>query len=98
MGKSAQPILRGDSHYYSAEHDLTGKLDQIDTSRVAVYLLAGEYDFAATPEMIRDTASKIKGAHYEEMKTIGHFSMSENYDAFRGYLLPILKKIAKQNI
>ena len=98
LGKSAQPILRGDSHYYSVEHDLTGRLDRIDTSRVAVYLLAGEYDFAATPEMIRDTASKIKGARFEEMKKIGHFSMSENYEAFRGYLLPILKEIAKQNI
>ena len=91
------PVFRGDSYYYSVEHDLTGKLDQIDTSRVAVYVLAGEYDFAATPEMGRETASKIRGAKYKEMKRMGHFCMAEDYKGFRQYLMPVLHEIA-QNI
>jgi pimeloyl-ACP methyl ester carboxylesterase len=97
LGKSAPPILRGDSYYYSVEHDLTDKLDQIDTSRLAVYLLAPEYDFASTPEMSQKTASKIKGARYAEMKKLGHFAMAENYDIFRKYLVPIISEIAQHS-
>jgi pimeloyl-ACP methyl ester carboxylesterase len=77
------------------EHNLTGKLDQIDTARVAVFLLAGEYDFASTPEMSRQTANKIKGAKFIEMKKMGHFPMEEEYSEFRKYLIPILHEIAK---
>jgi len=95
LGKSAPPVFRGDSYYYSVEHDLTGKLSQIDTVRVAVYLLAGEYDFASTPEMSRQTANRIKGAKFKEMKKLGHFPMVEDYKAFKNYLIPILKEIAK---
>ena len=93
--QSAPPVVRGDLFYYSVEHDLSDKLQKIDTSRVAVYILAGEYDFASTPEMCRQTASKIKGAEFIEMKQLGHFPVTENYEVFRGYLLPILEKIAK---
>ena len=93
--QSAPPVFRGDLFYYSVEHDLSGKLQQIDTSRVAVYILAGEYDFASTPEMCRQTADKIKGAKFIEMKQLGHFPVTENYEVFRGYLLPILEKIEK---
>jgi pimeloyl-ACP methyl ester carboxylesterase len=74
---------------------LTGKLDQIDTARVAVYLLAGEYDFASTPEMSRQTANKIKDAKFTEMKAMGHFPMAEDYSAFREYLIFVLNEIAK---
>ena len=94
LGKSSPPVFRGDSYYYSVEHDLTGKLDQIDTSRVAVYILAGEYDFAATPEMGRETAAKIRGAKYAEMKRMGHFCMAEDYEGFKEYLMPVLQEIA----
>jgi len=93
--QSAPPVFRGDLFYYSVEHDLSEKLQQIDTSRVAVYILAGEYDFASTPEMCGQTASKIKGAEFVKMKQLGHFPVTENYELFRGYLLPILKKISK---
>jgi len=93
-GKSAPPILSGDSYYYSVEHDLTGKLDQIETARVAVYLLP-EYDFASTPEMSQRTVTKIKGAKFTEMKKLGHFPMVENYEIFKEYLTPILKEISK---
>jgi pimeloyl-ACP methyl ester carboxylesterase len=93
--KSAPPVFKGDLHYYSVEHNLTGKLDKIDTSRVAVYILCGEYDIASTPEMGREAANKIKGAEFTEMKKLGHFPVTENYELCKEYLLPILKKIAE---
>lgn len=92
--QSAPPVFRGDLYYYSVDHNLSGKLHQIDTSRVAVYILAGEYDFASTPEMCRQTANQIRGARFMEMEKLGHFPMTENYAIFKGYLLPILKEIA----
>jgi pimeloyl-ACP methyl ester carboxylesterase len=93
LGKSAPPVLRGDSYYYSVDHDLTGKIDQIDTARVAVYILAPEYDFASTPEMSRKTADKIKGAKFAEIKKLGHFAMAEDYGIFKKHLMPILQEI-----
>jgi pimeloyl-ACP methyl ester carboxylesterase len=95
LSKSAPPVFKGDSYFYSVEHNLANKLDQIDTARVAVYLLAGEYDFASTPEMSCHTANKIKGAKFMEMKRMGHFPMAEDYPAFREYLIPVLNEIAK---
>ncbi|MCX6010373.1 MAG: alpha/beta hydrolase, partial [Chloroflexi bacterium] len=68
---------------------------QIDTNRVAVYILCGEYDFASTPEMGRQAASQIKGAKFIEMKKLGHFPVTERYEVCKGYLMPILEEIAK---
>jgi pimeloyl-ACP methyl ester carboxylesterase len=94
LGKSAPSVLCGDSYYYSIDHDLVGKLDRIDADRLPVYLLAGEYDFASTPEMSRATAGKIKGAKFVEMDKLGHFSMAENYEGFKPYLVSVLDEIS----
>jgi pimeloyl-ACP methyl ester carboxylesterase len=93
-GKSAPPVFKGDLYYYSVEHDLTGKLGQIDTSRIPVYIFCGEYDIASTPEQGRQAASQIKGAKFTEMKKLGHFPVTENYEMCRKYLMPVLKEIA----
>jgi pimeloyl-ACP methyl ester carboxylesterase len=93
--QSAPPVFRGDLYYYSVEHNLIGKLDQIDTDRVAVYILCGEYDIASTPEMGRQAASQIKGAKFIELKKLGHFPATENYEACKGYLMPIFREIAE---
>jgi pimeloyl-ACP methyl ester carboxylesterase len=93
--QSAPPVFRGDLYYYSVEHNVTGQLHQIDTSQISVYLLCGEYDFASTPEMCRQAASKIKGAKYTEMKGMGHFPVAENYKLCKAYLMPILEEISK---
>jgi len=81
-------------HYYFAEHDLTGRTHQIDTSRVGVYLMAGEYDAAVSPVEGRALADSIKGAKFTELKGLGHFAMCENYGLFKTYLMPVLKEIA----
>ena len=35
----------------------------------------------------------IKAEHFEVMKNVGHFPMSENPEEFRRYLIPVLEKI-----
>jgi pimeloyl-ACP methyl ester carboxylesterase len=93
--QSAPSVFSGDLHYYSVEHNVTGQLGKIDTSRIGVYLLCGEYDFASTPEMCQQAASQIKGAKYCKMEGLGHFPISENYQLCKRYLMPVLDEIAK---
>ena len=83
--------FRGDLYFYSVDHDLRGRLDEIDGERCPIVMLTGEYDYLTTPEDGRRTASEIRGAEFIEMKGIGHFPMSENHSVFRGYLLEALK-------
>jgi pimeloyl-ACP methyl ester carboxylesterase len=91
--QGAPPVFKGDLHYFSIDHDLRETARQIDTTRVAVYLLTGEYDWAATPAESRDLAGEIPGAFYRTMDGLGHFPMSEDPDRFRGYVLPVLEQI-----
>jgi pimeloyl-ACP methyl ester carboxylesterase len=85
--------FRGDLYFYSVDHDLRGKLGEIDTERCPMVMLTGSYDYLTTPEMTRATAEQIKGAEFIEMKDIGHFPMSENYPRFKQYLEQALERI-----
>ncbi len=88
--------FKGDLYYYSVDHDLRGKLDQIDGERCPVIMLTGEYDYLTPPEEGRRTADGIKGAHFIEMEGIGHFPMSENYPVFKPYLTQALDIIEQR--
>ena len=88
-------VFLGDLHYYFVDGDLRNRpLDGLDPRRCPIYLLTGEYDYSATPEMTRELARRIDAAHCEIMQEMGHFPMSENPGKFRGYLLPVLDRIA----
>ena len=88
-------VFLGDLHYYFTDGDLrNGLAAGLDTAKCPVYLLSGEYDISATPEMGRALAEEIGATHFEVMPEMGHFPMSENPDAFRRYLLPVLDAIA----
>ncbi|MGH7823297.1 MAG: alpha/beta fold hydrolase [Candidatus Binatia bacterium] len=91
--QGAPAVFKGDLHYYSLEHDLTGKARSIDTRKVAVYLLGGEYDWSAAPSDVKALADEIEGSVFHEMKEVGHFPMSENPKAFKRYLMPVLERI-----
>ena len=94
-GQSAPPVAKGDLYYNFIDHNLTGgEAQRIDTSRIAVYLLTGEYDWGNSPDQTRILAAQIKGAKFTEMKGLGHFPMAENYSVFREYLMPVLEEIA----
>ncbi|MCB1740255.1 MAG: alpha/beta hydrolase [Gammaproteobacteria bacterium] len=90
-------IFMGDLAYYFEDGDLrNGGVSGIDTRRCPVYLLSGEYDPSATPEMGRELAEQIGATHFEVMKQMGHFPMSENPELFARYLLPVLDKVLAQ--
>jgi pimeloyl-ACP methyl ester carboxylesterase len=95
FSQGAPPVMKGDFHYYFNDHNLTGLAQQIDTSRIPVYLLTGEYDAVVSPEDTRQLAEQIKGAKFIEMKGLGHLSLCENPEALKKYLMPILNEIAK---
>ncbi len=88
-------VFMGDLNYYFTDGDMrNGMAGGIDTIACPVYLLTGEYDTSATPELSRQLAEEINATEFQVMKGMGHFPMSENPDAFRGYLLPMLEKIS----
>ena len=94
-GQSAPPVAKGDLYYNFIDHNLTGgEARRIDTSKIAVYLLTGEYDWGNSPDQTRILADQIKGAKFVEMKGLGHFPMAENYPVFKKYLMPVLDEIA----
>lgn len=87
-------IFWGDVQYYFTDGDLrNGLADGLKDSPCPLYLLSGEYDPSATPEMGREVAELAGAAHFEVMRGMGHFPMSENPALFREYLLPVLDKI-----
>jgi pimeloyl-ACP methyl ester carboxylesterase len=85
--------FRGDLYFYSVDHDLREKLEEIDGESCPLVLLTGDYDYLTTPEMTEATAQRIPGAEFIEMKDIGHFPMSENYPVFKQYLEQALERI-----
>ena len=90
-------VFAGDLHYYFTDGDLRdGNAAALRDNSCPVYLLSGEYDASATPEMGREVAELIGAEHFAVMKDVGHFPMSENPARFREYILPIFEKIAAQ--
>ena len=83
----------GDLYYYIADYDLRETAADIDTSKVAVHILSGEYDHSGTSELGKAAHEAIAGSTWSEMKNVGHFPMSENPAEFISYLLPVLNQI-----
>jgi len=88
------PVFLGDLHYYLEEFDLRSSAAGIDTGRVGVHILSGEYDWSGTSELGRAAHEAIPGSTWTEMKGVGHFPLSENPDAFLSYLRPILERLS----
>jgi pimeloyl-ACP methyl ester carboxylesterase len=88
------PVFYGDLYYYLEEFDLRAVAGEIDTSKVGVHILSGEYDCSGTVELGREAHEAIAGSTFDEMKGVGHFPMSENPQVFKEYLLPVLDTIS----
>ena len=87
-------VFLGDLHYYFADGDLrNADLGGLD-GKCPLYLLTGEYDLSATPELTAELARATGARHFEVMKGMGHFPMSESPAEFRRYLMPVLERIA----
>lgn len=90
-------IFAGDLYYYYYDHNVSHEeAREIDTSKCMLYLLTGEYDPNTSPTETKQLADLVKGSKYWAMPKLGHFPVTENYQEFRKYLLPILTEI-KQN-
>jgi pimeloyl-ACP methyl ester carboxylesterase len=86
-------VFTGDLFFYQVEGDIRERIGAIDTGVCPLYMLTGEYDYSASPQDTEAAAARIKGAKVTIMKGLGHFPMSENPDAFLGYLRPVLEEI-----
>jgi pimeloyl-ACP methyl ester carboxylesterase len=87
-------LFIGDLYYYIKDFDLTEFAQQIDTSKVGVHILSGEYDYSGTVELGEVAHNAIAGSTWTMMQGVGHFPMSENPDQFIQYLMPILEQIS----
>ncbi len=94
--KSGPGVFAGDINYYNHDHDLTGKADKIDVGKCMLYLLTGSYDPATKPSDTKMLADAVKGSYYKEMENLGHFPVTENYELFKSYLMPVLNDILKR--
>ena len=88
------PVFLGDLYYYIEDFDIRDTASQIDSNRVGVHILSGEYDYSGTAELGRQAHEKIPGSTWTEMQGVGHFPMSENPVQFVEYLRPILAQIS----
>jgi len=88
-------VFTGDLYFYQVEGDIRSRIGAIDTSICPLYLLTGEYDYSASPRDTEAVAARVKGAKMTVMKGLGHFPMSENPEAFLGYLRPVLEEIRR---
>jgi pimeloyl-ACP methyl ester carboxylesterase len=91
--QAAPGVTNGDLYFYSVEHDMRETVGEIDTERVPLYLLTGEYDYLSTPEQTTAMADRIPGARAQRMPRLGHYPMSENHEEFMQHLGPILDEI-----
>jgi pimeloyl-ACP methyl ester carboxylesterase len=89
------PAFLGDLYFYLVDHDLTDEAAAIDTGRIGVHLLTGEYDASATIEHGQAAHEAIAGSTFDVMNGVGHFPMAENPEAFIPRLLPVLDDIRK---
>ena len=89
------PAFIGDLNYYDAEYDIRETAKNIDTSKIRVTILNGEYDFSGSWEKGEEAHNAIPGSEWVKMMDVGHFPMSENPEAFISYLLPVLEGYLK---
>ena len=72
-------VFMGDLHYYFTDGDLrNAPLASLDPAKCPLYLLTGEYDLSATPQLTAELARLVKARHFEVMQGLGHFPMSES--------------------
>jgi len=91
--QGAPVVFKGDLNYYGVEHDVTETAKTIDTQKCAMYILGGEYDWSGTPAVCRALHDAVPGSHYTLLEGLGHFPMSENPEAFKTFIMPVLDDI-----
>lgn len=91
-------VYTGDLAFYSDEFDGHVIGPRIDTGRVPVTLMTGEYDYSATVADGEALSALIPGSRFVPMPGLGHFPMSEHPDLFRTHFVPELDRMAGASI
>jgi pimeloyl-ACP methyl ester carboxylesterase len=92
--QSGVGVFKGDLDYYFAKGDLRNGLFRMEDPKACpMYLLTGEYDWSASPEITQEILRANPEAKFQYMKELGHFPMSENPKLFLEYLRPVLNEI-----
>jgi hypothetical protein len=93
--QGAPGILAGDLDYFANDHDMSGgKAEQIDTSKIGVHFISGEYQAAESvgPNSAKSLSERIPGSTYVVSESGSH-PIVEDYARFREALLPVLERI-----
>jgi 3-oxoadipate enol-lactonase len=69
------------------QFDVTGQLPSV---RAPVFVVAGEYDRLARPDMVRTVADLVPGSRFEVVGDSGHLVNLERPDAFNDVLAGLL--------
>ncbi|MFM7008898.1 MAG: alpha/beta fold hydrolase [Betaproteobacteria bacterium] len=96
--QSGPGVFKGDLYFYTADGDIRDRVAKIDTSKCPIWLLTGEYDYSCTPADTEFLGNQIQGAHWQIMKGMGHFPMSEDPQRFLQYLKPVLDQAASARL
>lgn len=91
-------VFKGDLFFYTADGDLRDRVKEIDTTQCPLWLLTGEYDYSCTPQDTEFLGTNIPGAHWQIMRGMGHFPMSEDPERFMTYLKPVLQQAAQARV
>ncbi|MHC2576626.1 alpha/beta fold hydrolase [Bradyrhizobium diazoefficiens] len=95
--QAAPSVYPGDLAFYSDEFDGTVVAPKIDTARVPIHLMTGEYDYSATPDDGARLSRLIAGSTFEKMAGLGHFPMVEDPDRVRSLLERAVERCLSQN-
>ena len=87
------PVFLGDLWYYLVDYDIRERAHEIDTSKCAVHILNGEYDYTGSVKKGLAAHHAIAGSTHTAMDNIGHFPMAENPELFMKYLAPVLDQV-----
>ena len=90
------PAFLGDLWYYMVDYDLRDRAGEIDTSRCAVHILNGEYDYSGSVAKGIEAHEAIAGSTHRAMPGVGHFPMVENPELFIRELTPVLDDIVAE--
>ena len=89
-------VYAGDNDYFMFGHDLRRDGHLIDTSRIGLYAVAGEYDPSARqPGGLQEIAARIPGAKVAVLDGQSHFAPSDDPVGFNRAILPILREAAQ---
>lgn len=92
------PVFTGDLNYYMSDYDLRDEASNINTAKVEVHILSGEYDWSGTMEKGQEAHAAIAGSTWQGMTGLGHFPMTENPEKFLEYLLPVLRNLRASEV